>query len=118
VRVFEVRENEQLRSGALLLLGGPAAVYYATATRRNGILREPGHVAMLEVVEVSRDAGARVLELGRGGGAPGGPKHRLGPMEVPYVSFFAARSASLQMGFRGGVRLRGWARKALPRRPS
>jgi hypothetical protein len=73
---------------------------------------------MLEVADVARAAGARVLELGRGGGAPGGPKHRLGPMEVPYVSFFAARSASLQLGLRAGVRVRGWARKPLPRRPS
>lgn len=71
VRIVELRDRGNVVFSALVLLCGRAACCHGTAFRPSE-LREPGHVGMLAVAAAAREAGAEVLDLGRGSGEPGG----------------------------------------------
>jgi hypothetical protein len=53
-------------------------------------------LAMLAWVDAATEAGAEIMDLGRGSGEPEGPKGSLGPTRLPYVSLQAARSPVFQ----------------------
>ena len=97
VRIVEVFEDGKLVASSLGLIAGRGAVFHTTATRVESRLTGPGHVALLTLVEEATRTGAEVLNLGLGGGNPGGPKSKLEPTKVLYGSFQAARSRALQI---------------------
>jgi hypothetical protein len=106
VRVVEVFENSYLVATVLGLLVGPGAGFHTTATRVGGRLTSPGHLAILTWADVARDEGATTMVLGRGAGNPEGPKRKLGAVEVPFATFFVARSEPLQRLLERGLRVR------------
>lgn len=106
VRLIEVFEHDQLIASALGLIAGRGALFHTPATRTGQRLRGPGHIAMAAWVEAAMDAGAEVMDLGRGSGEPEGPKGGLGPTMRPCASFQAARSPALQQVLMSSLWLR------------
>ena len=96
VRIAEVLEDGVVVASGLALLTGRGALYHTTASRVGGRLKGPGHVAALAVVEALIEAGAEVLDLGRGSARPGGFKADLAPTRVASGSIVAARSHAVQ----------------------
>src|SRR5262249_35788637 len=86
VRLVEVFQDGELIASILGLISGRGALFHTTATRVVSHLRGPGHLAMLTLVEEAVSAGAEVLDVGLGGGNPEGPKGKLEPLNVPFVS--------------------------------
>ena len=103
VRIVEVLESGRLVAATLGLLAGRGALFHTTATDTGGVLRGPGHIAMLAWVEEAAAAGAHRMYLGRGAGEPEGPKARLGAHEVPLADVLAAPSPTRQRAVRLGL---------------
>jgi len=95
VRIIELMENGELVAAILGLLAGRGAIFHTPATRIGGILRGPGHVAMLAWVDAAMKAGAEVMQLGRGSGEPEGPKGSLGPTMVDCGFLLAGRTHTI-----------------------
>ncbi len=107
VRIVEVYEGAELVASLLGLLCGRGALFHTTATRPDGALRGPGHVAMLAWVEEAAAAGAEIMYLGRGAGQPEGPKARIGAEALPLFDVLAAPSPRRQSLLTMVLRARG-----------
>lgn len=90
VRVAEVVEDGHTVASCLGLLHGRGGIGHTWAVRPGGVLRQPGHVAVLACVEALAGEGAAVIDLGIGCGEPNTPKARLGSVADPIVAVFAA----------------------------
>ena len=106
VRIVEVYEDADLVASLLGLLSGRGALFHTTATRPDGALRGPGHVAMLAWVEEAAAAGAEIMYLGRGAGRPEGPKARIGAEALPLFDVLAAPSPRRQSALTALLRAR------------
>lgn len=96
VRLAEVVEDDRTLAACLGFVAGRGGVAHTQAMRRDGVMREPGHLAVLRCVEALGEAGAVAVDLQIGGAAPGSPKIRLGAEPQPVLELVAARSPSRQ----------------------
>jgi CelD/BcsL family acetyltransferase involved in cellulose biosynthesis len=93
VIITEVREDGRLVASTLVLLAGQGALFHTTAMAPGGVLRSPGHSALLAALVAAREAGATVMHLGRGGGEH---KLRWQPERDRLARIAAARSPGQQ----------------------
>ena len=96
VRTAEVIENGRTLGACVGFVAGSGGIAHTQAMRSDGILREPGHIALRACVEALGEAEALAVDLSIGGGRPGGPKTRLGSQPEPVLALFAASSAARQ----------------------
>lgn len=99
VRIVEVVENGRTLGACLGLVEGRGGLAHTQAMRTDGILREPGQVALLRCVETLGEAGATSVDLWIGSGSDGGPKARLGSAPEPVLALFATASPAWQRPF-------------------
>jgi len=97
VRIIEVLENGKPVAMILGFLFGRGALFHTPAVEPGGILKGAGHIAMQTWVEAAQNAGAEVMNLGRGSGEPQGPKGALGPTRHPCGIFKAGSSSPFQI---------------------
>jgi hypothetical protein len=91
--VAEVFEDDRLVGSMLVLLAGRSSLFYTMAVATDGVLRGPGHVAILAAIDAAHEKGATTLHLGRGTGAH---KLRWRPTPVQYTRFAVAPSPGQQ----------------------
>jgi CelD/BcsL family acetyltransferase involved in cellulose biosynthesis len=116
VRVAQVREDDALVASSLGLVAGRGGVSHTTACRPGGRLREPGHWSLFALLDAFEEAGAELADLGWGAAEPGSPKARVGPTQVLYPRFVAARSPAAQRALAALLGAREAARRL--RRPA
>ena len=97
VRIIEVTVDEQAVAMILGFLFGRGALYHTPAVEPNSPLKGAGHIAMQAWVEAARDAGAEVMNLGRGSGEPQGPKAALGLKSTLVISSDRLENLSLSL---------------------
>jgi CelD/BcsL family acetyltransferase involved in cellulose biosynthesis len=111
VRIAEVTEDGRPIAASLGFVHGGGAVGHTQAIRPGGVLREPGHVAILACLEALAAAGATGFDLGVSSGEAGGPKTRLGSIADPIALLFAAASSRRQRTYEAARLLRDGLRR-------
>ena len=96
VRIIEVLENGKPVAMILGFLFGHGALFHTPAVDPGSILKGAGHVAIQTWVEAAQDAGATIMNLGRGSGEAQGPKGGLGPAKHLCGIFKAGSNPPLQ----------------------
>lgn len=97
VRIIEVTVDEQPAAMVLGFLFGRGALYHTPAVEPDCRLKSAGHIAMQAWVEAAMEAGAEVMNLGRGSGEPQGPKAALGPEKYPCDFFKSSGKAVFEL---------------------
>lgn len=92
VRIVEVTENGKLIASVLGMIAGRGALFHTPAVCPDSVLRGAGHIAMEAWVDAAIDAGAEVMNLGRGSGEAQGPKGALGSTRYESVFLKAGRT--------------------------
>ncbi|MFT4852731.1 MAG: hypothetical protein ACJAWK_000802 [Candidatus Azotimanducaceae bacterium] len=118
VRIVEVTENGKLIASVLGMIAGRGALFHTPAVYPGSVLRGAGHIAMEAWVDAAIEAGAEVMNLGRGSGEPQGPKGALGATRYKSVFLKAGRTSlghELYVGLIKGKHLVSYVRNSLKR---